>query len=127
MLKNAGTDWTAKGALDKRTGKKPGDEGLIVKQASLEQYKKDLKLPGQKSFANDDAHGDLSLQLYDAPLAEEFAQRAQEKFVFQLSGKRFSIDPLPQSTAATNQLVLISRGLNILQIQQQLNNCLTHL
>ncbi|MEL7089497.1 MAG: 4Fe-4S dicluster domain-containing protein, partial [Planctomycetota bacterium] len=27
-------------------------------------------------FANDDAHGDVSLQLYDAPLAEEFAARA---------------------------------------------------
>ena len=56
-----------------------------------------------------------------------FAQRAEEKFVFQLSGKRFSIDLLPNSTAETNQLVLISRGLNILQIQQQLNNCLTQL
>ncbi len=56
-----------------------------------------------------------------------FAQRVQEKFVFQLSGKRFSIDPLPHFTTDTNQLVLISRGLNTLQIQQQLNNCLTQL
>lgn len=56
-----------------------------------------------------------------------FAQQAQEKFVFQLSGKRFSIDPLPHATAESNQLVLIGRGLNILQIQQQLNNCLTQL
>ncbi|MEM8737716.1 MAG: TAT-variant-translocated molybdopterin oxidoreductase [Planctomycetota bacterium] len=77
-LKHDGTDWTAAGALDKRVGKKPGDEGIIVKQASLDRYKQDLKLPGQKSFANDDAHGDVSLQLYDAPLAKQFAQRAQE-------------------------------------------------
>ncbi|MEM9882846.1 MAG: TAT-variant-translocated molybdopterin oxidoreductase [Planctomycetota bacterium] len=71
-----GTDATAQYALDKRVGKLPGDEGKIVKQASLEQYKKDLKKSGQRSFANDDAHGDLSLQLYDAPLAEEHAERA---------------------------------------------------
>lgn len=56
-----------------------------------------------------------------------FAQRAQEKFVFQLSGKRFSLDPLGKSTPEINQLVLIGRGLNVLQIQQQLNNCLTQL
>lgn len=56
-----------------------------------------------------------------------FAQRLQEKFVFQLSGKRFSVDPLGKSTPEMNQLVLIGRGLNVLQIQQQLNNCLTQL
>ncbi|MEM7626163.1 MAG: TAT-variant-translocated molybdopterin oxidoreductase [Planctomycetota bacterium] len=81
QLKNAGTDWTAKGALDKRVGKKPGDEGIIVKQTSFASYKDYLKKlesdPKAKSFANDDAHGDVSLQLYDAPLAEEFAARAQ--------------------------------------------------
>jgi G3E family GTPase len=56
-----------------------------------------------------------------------FAQRAQEKFVFQLSGKRFTIDPLQQSTIENNQLVLIGKGINVLQIQQHLNNCLTQL
>ncbi|MBB6429445.1 TAT-variant-translocated molybdopterin oxidoreductase [Algisphaera agarilytica] len=69
-------------ALDKRVGKKPGDEGYIVKQTSFADYKKYLqkldKDPKALSFANDDAHGDLSLQLYDAPLAEEFAERAKE-------------------------------------------------
>ncbi|MEO1236502.1 MAG: TAT-variant-translocated molybdopterin oxidoreductase, partial [Planctomycetota bacterium] len=73
-----GTDATAAWALDKRTGKKPGDEGTIVKQATLEHYKKDLGRPGNKSFANDDAHGDVSLQLYEAPLSDHFAQRAVE-------------------------------------------------
>ncbi|MEM6855787.1 MAG: molybdopterin dinucleotide binding domain-containing protein, partial [Planctomycetota bacterium] len=73
-----GADAIAAWGMDKRVGKKPGDEGKLIKQASLERYKLDLKKPGQKSFANDDAHGDLSLQLYDAPLADEFAQRAVE-------------------------------------------------
>ena len=69
-LDEAGTDWVAKYGLDKRIGKKPGSEGMLVKQASLAEY---LKNP---NFANDDAHGSVSLQLYDAPLAEEFAARA---------------------------------------------------
>ncbi|MEM1107727.1 MAG: TAT-variant-translocated molybdopterin oxidoreductase [Planctomycetota bacterium] len=73
-----GTDATAAWSLDKRTGKKPGDEGKIIKQASLEQYKKDLLKPGQRSFANDDAHGDLSLQLYEPPMVDHFTERAVE-------------------------------------------------
>ena len=71
-LKHNGTDWTARGALDKRTGKKPGDEGILVKQINFDQFL------DNKNFANDDAHGDVTLQLYDAPLAEAFAQRAAD-------------------------------------------------
>ncbi|MEM9420391.1 MAG: TAT-variant-translocated molybdopterin oxidoreductase [Planctomycetota bacterium] len=76
-----GTGAMAAWALDKRVGKKPGDEGMLIKQTSLKDYKKYLekleKNPHAKSFANDDAHGDVSLQLYDAPLADEFAERAE--------------------------------------------------
>lgn len=72
QLKNGGTDWVAKSGLDKRVGKEPGDEGILVKQATLDEY---LAKP---DFATAGAHGDLSLQLYDAPLAEEFAARAVE-------------------------------------------------
>ncbi len=81
-LKHQGTDWTARSALDKRTGKKPGDEGILIKQTSFDEYSRFLKSaisdPYAKSFANDDAHGDITLQLYDAPLAEQFAQRAAD-------------------------------------------------
>lgn len=71
-LKREGTDAAARWALDKRVGKKPGDEGMLVKQATLAEYLKN------KDFATDEAHGDLSLQLYDAPLAEQFAKRAEQ-------------------------------------------------
>ena len=66
-------------AIDTRLGG-PGEEGSVVKQASFTRYKKDLANsdPKAKSFANDDAHGDVALQLYDAPLAAEFAARAEK-------------------------------------------------
>ena len=81
-LKHDGTDWTARSALDKRTGKKPGDEGILVKQTNFASYERFLREaradPTLSSFANDDAHGDVSLQLYDPPLAEAFALRAAD-------------------------------------------------
>ena len=55
-----------------------------------------------------------------------FEERAEEQLVFQLSGKRFTIDPLSRPKPFTNQLVLIGKQLNPLQLQQQLNNCLSH-
>jgi len=65
-------------AIDVRTGG-PGTEGSLVKQTSFTRYQQDLANPDPKakSFANDDAHGDVTLQLYDAPLAAEFAARAE--------------------------------------------------
>ena len=58
-------------AIDERTGA-PGKEGSLVKQGSFAEYQRNPK------FASDDAHGDVTLQLYDAPLAAEFAARAEE-------------------------------------------------
>jgi G3E family GTPase len=48
----------------------------------------------------------------------------EDRFIFQLSGKRFSITPEPWRTRPQNQLVFIGRQLNPLQLYQQLNNCL---
>ena len=82
QLDHAGTDKIAKYGLDKRVGKKPGEEGILIKQTSFKDYKAYLKKlkddPKEKSFAQDDAHGDVTLQLYDPPLAEAFAKRAAE-------------------------------------------------
>lgn len=47
------------------------------------------------------------------------------RHLFQLSGKRFTIDDTEWVTPPKNQLVLIGRHLNILHLQQLLNNCLT--
>lgn len=56
-----------------------------------------------------------------------FAERPEDHFVFQLSGKRFTLDKFTGSKASGNQLVVIGKRLNMLQLQQQLNNCLGHL
>jgi len=48
----------------------------------------------------------------------------EERFIFQLSGKRFSISPEPWKTKPQNQLVFIGRQLNPLQLHQHLTNCL---
>ncbi len=66
-----GTGAAERWAMDTRVGQ-PGHEGGLVKQASFDEYKHNPE------FATDNAHGDLSLQLYDAPLAAEFAARAEE-------------------------------------------------
>jgi G3E family GTPase len=47
-----------------------------------------------------------------------------DRFIFQLSGKRCSINPEPWTTTPQNQLVFIGRQLNPLQLHQQLTNCL---
>jgi len=70
-LATGGTGWVAKSGLDTRVGAMPGDAGILVKQTSFEHYKRN------PYFAKEGAHGDLSLQLYDAPLAAEFAARAE--------------------------------------------------
>lgn len=49
-----------------------------------------------------------------------------KRYVFQLSGKRCKLSPDNQERPTQNQLVLIGRQLNPLQLHQQLNNCLTH-
>ncbi|WP_225889498.1 CobW family GTP-binding protein [Halomicronema hongdechloris] len=48
----------------------------------------------------------------------------EERFIFQLSGKRCSITPEPWTTPPQNQLVFIGRQLNLLQLHQHLTNCL---
>jgi G3E family GTPase len=47
------------------------------------------------------------------------------RHIFQLSGKRFSISDSEWKTPPSNQLVLIGRDLNALELQQMLSNCLT--
>ena len=49
-----------------------------------------------------------------------------KRYIFQLSGKRCKLSPDSQERPTQNQLVLIGRHLNPLQLHQQLNNCLTH-
>jgi G3E family GTPase len=48
----------------------------------------------------------------------------EQRHIFQLSGKRCSINPEPWTTPPQNQLVFIGRQLNPLQLHQQLTNCL---
>jgi G3E family GTPase len=48
-----------------------------------------------------------------------------KRHLFQLSGKRFTIDDSEWTTLPKNQLVLIGRKLNALFLIQTLNNCLT--
>jgi G3E family GTPase len=45
--------------------------------------------------------------------------------IFQLSGKRFSIDDRQWTDSPSNQMILIGRDLNALALQQLLTNCLT--
>lgn len=45
-------------------------------------------------------------------------------YVFQLSGQRFSVDRSPSHHVQGNQLVLIGRHFNVLDLIQRLNNCL---
>jgi len=45
--------------------------------------------------------------------------------IFQLSGKRYDLKDEEWQGEPSNQLVLIGRSLNALEINQQLNNCLT--
>jgi G3E family GTPase len=47
------------------------------------------------------------------------------RHIFQLSGKRFTIDDSEWATSPKNELVLIGRKLDPLFLQQSLNNCLT--
>ena len=53
-----------------------------------------------------------------------FEERTDKQMVFQLSGQRFTINPLSRPKPFSNQLVIIGKQLNLLQLQQQLNNCL---
>ncbi|AFY38385.1 cobalamin synthesis protein P47K [[Leptolyngbya] sp. PCC 7376] len=46
------------------------------------------------------------------------------RFIFQLSGKRYSLDRDQWPTEPLNQLVFIGRNLDKLTLMQQLNNCL---
>jgi G3E family GTPase len=47
------------------------------------------------------------------------------RHIFQLSGKRFSLDDSQWQNPPSNQLVLIGRSIDPLRLQQLLNNCLT--
>lgn len=46
------------------------------------------------------------------------------RHIFQLSGKRYSMDTLDWKKSPSTQLVLIGRQLDVTQIREQLNNCL---
>jgi G3E family GTPase len=46
------------------------------------------------------------------------------RHIFQLSGKRYSMDTLEWQKSPSTQLVLIGRQLDVTQIREQLNNCL---
>jgi G3E family GTPase len=48
-----------------------------------------------------------------------------QRYIFQLAGKRFNLSLGAQQRPTQNQLVLIGRQLNPLQLHQQLSNCLT--
>ena len=49
-----------------------------------------------------------------------------DRFIFQLSGKRYTLDKDEWPTQPSNQLVLIGRNLDKLALMQQLNNCLSN-
>lgn len=49
---------------------------------------------------------------------------SNKRHIFQLSGKRYSMDALEWKNAPRTQLVLIGRQLDVTQLQEQLNNCL---
>ncbi|CAN5639318.1 GTP-binding protein [soil metagenome] len=48
-----------------------------------------------------------------------------QRYIFQLAGKRLSLSPDAQTRPTQNQLVIIGHQLNPLQLHQQLSNCLT--
>ena len=48
----------------------------------------------------------------------------EQRHIFQLSGKRCSLNPEPWTAPPQNQLVFIGRQLNPLQLHQHLTNCL---
>ncbi len=48
-----------------------------------------------------------------------------KRHLFQLSGKRFTLDDSEWTTTPKNQMVLIGRKLDALFLVQSLNNCLT--
>lgn len=52
-------------------------------------------------------------------------KESTRRHIFQLSGKRYELKDEEWQEEPSNQLVLIGRALNVLEIQQQLNNCLT--
>ncbi|MCL1466976.1 CobW family GTP-binding protein [Argonema galeatum] len=52
-------------------------------------------------------------------------KESPRRHIFQLSGKRYDLKDEDWQGKPSNQLVLIGRSLNKLQLHQQLNNCLT--
>ena len=52
-------------------------------------------------------------------------KESTRRHIFQLSGKRYELKDEEWQGEPSNQLVLIGRSLNALEINQQLNNCLT--
>ncbi|MEM6452619.1 MAG: GTP-binding protein [Cyanobacteria bacterium P01_D01_bin.105] len=48
-----------------------------------------------------------------------------KRYIFQLAGKRCSLQPDARQAPTQNQIVLIGRQLDVLTIHQQLSNCLT--
>ena len=53
-------------------------------------------------------------------------EESPHRHIFQLSGKRFTIDDTEWTTPQKNQMVLIGRKLDKLFLMQRLNNCLTN-
>jgi G3E family GTPase len=52
-------------------------------------------------------------------------EESPARHIFQLSGKRFTLNDSVWRDVPSNQLVLIGRQLNALALQQLLTNCLT--
>lgn len=52
-------------------------------------------------------------------------KESYRRHIFQLSGKRYNLKDEEWQGKPSNQLILIGRSLNQLQLYQQLNNCLT--
>ncbi|MFB2978575.1 CobW family GTP-binding protein [Microseira sp. BLCC-F43] len=52
-------------------------------------------------------------------------KESTRRHIFQLSGKRYDLKDEEWQGERSNQLVMIGRSLNALEINQQLNNCLT--
>ncbi|MEN9238127.1 MAG: GTP-binding protein [Thermostichus sp. DG_1_6_bins_120] len=52
-------------------------------------------------------------------------RESDQRYIFQLSGKRFNLDPDFRPRAVGNQLVLIGRNLDCEDLKQKLENCVT--
>ncbi|NET59801.1 MAG: GTP-binding protein [Symploca sp. SIO2E6] len=87
-----------------------------------------MSFQSNRPFAMEKFQQFLSYQLPDNVFRAKgvlwFAE-SPKRHLFQLSGKRFTIDDSEWTKTPKNQLVLIGRKLDLLFLQQTLNNCLS--